>query len=376
MNIINKKNINIKQEGYWRQKEDIKEYDIFGNSYPFPYEGKYWIGKDQFLEKLEELEDFIKCNKYKKYDNKKKCLICNNDITNGYYKYKDIMWEDGYYHYISVHNIKPTLNFFDLIYKFYKNPKKKECNKKIFRIGSKIKITNRKKYVKITKNQLLILDALMEHGGGNIKKYYDEKSNLYRYSEHAGLLDFNNFSLEKIVISANTTRIDRGDEEIYLPRNIDGALDYEYIFHTHPPTPYPGGRAIDGILYEYPSMGDILHFIEHHNDGKTCGSIVITPEGLYNIRKDNVNKEKINIDDNKLFKEYNKIMLKIQNDAIQKYGIKFDMETFYSEIAQDIVFLEGLNKILNKYDLHIDFYPRIKDNNGYWIIDTVYLPII
>jgi hypothetical protein len=52
------------------------------------------------------------------------------------------------------------------------------------------------------------------------------------------------------------------------------------------------------------------------------------------------------------------------------------METFYSEIAQDIVFLEGLNKILNKYDLHIDFYPRIKDNNGYWIIDTVYLPII
>ena len=45
---------------------------------------------------------------------------------------------------------------------------------------------------------------------------------------------------------------------------------------------------------------------------------------------------------------YNKIMLKSQHDAIKKYGIKFDIETFYSEIAQDIVFLEELNKILNK----------------------------
>ena len=40
---------------------------------------------------------------------------------------------------------------------------------------------------------------------------------------------------------------------------------YQYLFHTHPPTPKPGGRAGEGIVYEFPSIGDILHFIDHFN---------------------------------------------------------------------------------------------------------------
>ena len=39
---------------------------------------------------------------------------------------------------------------------------------------------------------------------------------------------------------------------------------------------------------------DIFHFIEHHNQGKTQGSIIIAPEGLYIIKCINSNL-KINI---------------------------------------------------------------------------------
>ena len=69
-----------------------------------------------------------------------------------------------------------------------------------------------------------------------------------------------------------------------MPNNVEDMFNYEYIFHTHPPTPRPGGRVNVGIVYELPSIGDVLHFIDHFNDGKISGSIVITSEGIYNIR--------------------------------------------------------------------------------------------
>ena len=99
------------------------------------------------------------------------------------------------------------------------------------------------------------------------------------------LLDFNNSGLEKIIISGNTSRVDANDDVIFLPKNMIDAFDYEYIFHTHPPTPKQGARANVGILYEFPSISDLFHFMDHYNEGKTQGSIVIAPEGMYIIRK-------------------------------------------------------------------------------------------
>ena len=62
------------------------------------------------------------------------------------------------------------------------------------------------------------------------------------------------------------------------------AVDFEYMFHTHPATPYPGARINEGILYEFPSVSDLFHLIDHHNDGITQGSMIITPEGMYIIK--------------------------------------------------------------------------------------------
>ena len=155
-------------------------------------------------------------------------------------------------------------------------------NNKI-KFNSKIYIKNNIKYYKITRNQLLVLDALLYDGGGVTKKYLDSHKNV-RYSEHAGLLDFDATKLERIVISGKTTREDKDDLDILLPHDLPDLPDYEYIFHTHPPTPHPGGRVNQGILYEFPSISDIFHFIEHYNEGHVQGSIIITAEGLYIIK--------------------------------------------------------------------------------------------
>ena len=120
-----------------------------------------------------------------------------------------------------------------------------------------------------------ILDALLYHGSD--KKLYQYKNKFY-YSEHFGLFDFNKDKLESIVIDANTNRIDEGDDSILMPTsNRKDLKDFEYIFHTHPPEQNkPGGRAIDGILYEFPSISDLYHFIYYHNYGNINGSIVNT----------------------------------------------------------------------------------------------------
>ena len=115
-----------------------------------------------------------------------------------------------------------------------------------------------KTYFKLTYNQLLILDALYEDGS-NEKKYIDKNNNL-RYSEHFGLLGFNHKKLDKIIVSANTNREDSNDIEILLPTDLPEIKEFEYMFHTHPATPYPGSRIKDGILYEFPSISDLYHF--------------------------------------------------------------------------------------------------------------------
>ena len=79
----------------------------------------------------------------------------------------------------------------------------------------------------------------------------------------------------------------------YLPGDMPEAYEYSFIFHTHPPEKGgPGSRAPYGILYEFPSSSDLLHFIEHYNNGITIGSLVMTPEGLYNIRKHKLDSKK------------------------------------------------------------------------------------
>ena len=397
MNILKKENNKIiKLESYFESEKNSKTKDDLDNKFPYPIEGKFWTDKEQFLDKLIKVEKFILFTKdFYNLENPEKCVLCyekekkNITVSTGYYSLNDIIWKNSLIHYILHHNIKPSNEFIDFIYQYNikntdKNNKNNKNNFDVLEIDGESYMQDNIKYLKVHKNQILIMDALMIHGGYN-KKYFDiHQKEFYRFSEHAGILDFDDLGLDKIIISAKTSRVDKNDNEIYFPKNMKEAFDYEYIFHTHPPTPKPGSRAKFGILYEFPSISDILHFIAHYNLGETQGSIVIAPEGLYNIRKfSQNNKNKLNIDnidsidgENKMIQKLSKVFNKVQYNSIQKYGTKFTLDKFYKEIIQDFTAIDGANNILHEYDIHIDYFPRIKDSLGNWFIDTIYLPVL
>lgn len=213
--------------------------------------------------------------------------------------------------------------------------------------------------------------------GGVSKKYEDSKKGL-RYSEHIGMLDFNNSGLERVIVSTRPSLEARDDPEILLPDNPPDAVDYEYIFHTHPPTPFPGARVNEGILFEFPSIDDLFHFSYHFNKGNTQGSIIIAPEGLYMI---NANVKTINIPDyNAIYKKMRDDILDIQLKAIAKYGDSFENKSnvFYGKVAQDTGYVAKYNAIMKRYwgnQLKVMYKPRKKDINGNWYIPSIYLPV-
>jgi hypothetical protein len=381
MIILKKGNKILKYEGIWRNNFVIKksDYDYKGKLIPWPKSSKSIWKRNIFIKKLVEIENIlIKKGNFVQLHGKKvrNCIFGDiYEVDTKLFYIGNNYWTDGLLHYIKKHKIKPSNEFISMIMTTNIHGTKK-TNRQILNIPAVSLIKYDKKYLKISRNQLLIMDALMKHGSYT-KKYIDNNDkDKFRYSEHTGLLDFNENKLDKIVISGKTNRVDEHDDDIFLPENMIEAYDYEYFFHTHPATPKPGGRADVGILYEFPSTSDIFHFIEHYNNGTTQGSIVITPEGLYIIRKYIVDDKKILLKkSNNMYKNIDKYTQNIQKKAINKYGTDFSIYKFYSEIAQDIQYINLLNKKLNEYDIHIEYKPREKDKKGRWIIDTIYLPV-
>jgi len=377
MNIVKFKGKEYKYESVFREKRKPIIYDIRDNPFPYPiHRNEKWKYCDAFLTKLGEAEHYAVGLKggFIKGDAIKKCPISSGhgNVTTGIYTLNKYRWEDGLKHYIKYHNHIPNEEFVDYIFRFL--PPKKERPTIIGRIRGTVYEKFSKKYLKVTRNQIMIFDALMEHGG--YKKYVDNKDkSILRYSEHSGLLDFNNSGLEKVTVSANTDRVDKADSDIYMPKNMIEMLDYEYVFHTHPPTHGIGGRVSEGILYEFPSISDVFHFMDHYNDGNVQGSIVMTPEGMYILRKTKFDNKPIKMNENSFYRQANRIMWDMQDKAIEKYGRRFDKDTFYNKIAQDTYYIDQLNKVYNTFGIQIDFYPRIKDVLGNWVIDTIYLPI-
>lgn len=311
------------------------------------------LDKSIFLKKLLKIQDKLK-------------------PVNNIYKLNGQTWSSDMYDKI-VNNYRPDSMFVDMIYRYVINKNKK----KISRIkGSKYVIKD-KTYLKVSRNQLLILDSLFEHGSKKLYLDKTKKKTLFRYSEHVGLLDFSDNVLQKIIVYGDTNRVDTGDEEIFLPGEIEDAPLYEYIFHTHPFTPRPGGRVENGVLYEFPSLGDIFNFIDNHNNGKTQGSIVIAAEGMYIIQKKIHDLNKLKINEEELYNNYSKVIFDIQTDAIDTFGSDFTTEEFFEKIALETnTYLDKLNIFLDKYKLFINFYNRMKDELGNWVFDTVYLPVI
>ena len=193
-------------------------------------------------------------------------------------------------------------------------------------------------------NNINIIDGVYEEGSYNI--FINKNKNLFNtekfnFSEHSGFILFNADRVDKVVV-LNNYRTDKDDPTIFLPQNTIEALKVNYIFHTHPKTPELFSRFInDGILYEFPSLNDIYHFIDHHNRGILNGSLVITPEGIYNIRKKNFNEKKIIIDDDIFDNVMNDIYMECNKQAHDKYNkIKFTENNFYKHIATNLQFIK------------------------------------
>jgi hypothetical protein len=247
-------------------------------------------------------------------------------------------------------------------------------------IGKLVSRSNKKKYLKIKRNQLLILDALMKDGG--IKKKYEDKKKLMRFSEHSGNLGVSESTIDRVIVSARTIREDEDDKDILLPYNLFDTYEYKYFFHTHPPTPCAGGRAKDGVIYEFPSISDIFHFIDHYNMGKTLGSIVVAPEGYYIIYPSNFSIAKITYDfdiEDELFTQMTEHNNVIQEKAIEEYGTNFDSDFFYNNIIANTKYIKMFNSMVSKYlnnQIKIIYKHREFDKlSGSWILKYLYLPI-
>lgn len=243
-----------------------------------------------------------------------------------------------------------------------------------YKIKGKIFKVHDERYIKITRNQLRILDSLFIDGGEDAK-YYDNKNKL-RYSEHSGLLDFSKSRLDRIIINAKQNLSDTEDHEILLPDNMIDAIDFEYIFHTHPNTPNFLSRVKDGILYEFPSVSDLFHYADHHNLGKTQGSIIISKEGLYIIK--NIKNGKIKIDnEDKLLDYLESEISKIQLKAIFEYEVenkKSLNDNEFKKIINDTKYTDMYNSLIKDLNLKIFYKPRIKVKNN-WILDNLYLKV-
>ena len=248
----------------------------------------------------------------------------------------------------------------------------------IIKIRPNIIIKNNNKYVKINQNQFRILDALLNDG--SYKLYIDSKKKL-RYSEHSGLFEFKNNNLDKIIINGNSSFEDKYDTSILLPNDIYKNIENELIFHTHPPTPYAGARAIGGVLYELPSISDFNHFIYYYNKYYISGSMIIAPEGVYIIHMKKF-IENIQFIKKKIFNKLEEYHYKINSKAIKKYGIDFSnhrKEIYYKYVINDKTYIKLFNNLIKKFihpDMHVIYKPRIYDKlSNSWIIKTLYIKL-
>jgi hypothetical protein len=301
-------------------------------------------------------------NNSRKYDKLNKCPICSK-IFKKMYKNKKFKILEYKIHLLSEHN---------LINKFFyiKLMEHKIDNYPI-------------SWYKMTTNNINIIDGLYRSGGTDI---YIKTNNFYGktiFSEHAGFINFKDNKVDDMTILTDY-RVDVNDSSIFLPENSLKAYDVNYIFHTHPATPFIGSRIIYKIIYEFPSISDIGHFVEHHNEGKLDGSLIVTPEGIYIIRKNNFNKNKIKIDYELIVPKLSEIYRSCYRESTKEYSdikmkkiddeIKIDKTEFYKKIAINFKYINKINEFLSKNDIYVDYYPRINLKKNTWVFQDIYVP--
>lgn len=346
--------------------------------YPFYYElcdKDVMISYPFFMDKLKLVENICRILNIQKYTNqintygKLVLPVCKDCSVTNYYLTGNIFWSDMIHHMITIHNMYPSEYFIKVILATYVvegvivNPPLILSSTKKYKF----------KYIPVHRNKLLILDALMNQGS---YPRYQNGSN-FLFSEHSGVVTLRNNVVDNIIVFTNTDRIDRGDDRIFLPNNSNALNDFEYLFHTHPNSIHYGGRLKEGILYEFPSAGDIFNYIKYHNEGKALASVIVAPEGAYVIRQ-LIHQKNIDADPS-LFHVLRKFIIKLEKSAVRKYNnIRekiSDPDYFHAKISSNYEFIKLYNKFIKPINLIIEYYPREKIN-GEWTLRQFYLQYV
>lgn len=304
-----------------------------------------------------------------KINSKKECKKC---IIKKLYKLGNIFWSNTLVHKISDHHSYPSEYFVKVILSMV------IFNNNIINPPPEINPSciNYFTYIPLHYNKLLIIDALMFQGSFPRYEHNISKgSSNYIYSEHSGVISVKNNTIDNIIVSAETNRLDADDKSIYLPINTKILEDHVYLFHTHPNTKTYGGRIKEGIIYEFPSANDIFNFVKYHNNGKAQASIIIAPEGIYVIRT--IRNQKNILINSELYYRLRKFILKLENMAVKKFeswGSKItNPDFFHRNIGSNFTYIKLYNKFIEPYNLFIEYYPRIK-KNGEWSLRQINLP--
>lgn len=294
-------------------------------------------------------------------------MKCSGCYPKKYCELGNIVWPKNIEHKMKYHNLYPSDYFVMIIMN--------TCILDGHIINPPIQLEydqiSKFSYVHLDYNKLLIIDALMKEG--SYPRY--ELENSYIYSEHSGVISVQNKIVDNIIVSAKTNRIDKDDKCIFLPVNDKTYNNYEYLFHTHPNTKTYGGRIKNGILYEFPSANDLLNFIKYHNEGKAQLSLIVAPEGIYNIRQ--IVYRKFHEIDPEFFYHLRKFILKLEDLAIKKMKpILHKISNpiiFHKYVGNNFNFIKSFNKFIETNNLYIEYYPREKKNNE-WSLRAINLP--
>ena len=295
-------------------------------------------------------------------------IDCKKCYPKIFYQIGNIVWPSNIKHKIEKHQTYPSDYFIKIILNFV------IINDIIVNPPIEVDPTlvKRVNYIPLHYNKLLIIDALMHQG--SFPRY--ENNDKFIYSEHSGVITLKNKMVDNIIVSAETARMDIGDDSIYLPYNSPLMAKHQYLFHTHPNTMTYAGRINEGIIYEFPSANDILNFVKYHDEGRVQASLIIAPEGMYIIRPIKFGtKYKI---DNNFYYFLRKFILKLEKLAMKKVNkIALEKkisnpEIFHQQIGNDFRFINIYNRYIEPHNLFIEYYPREK-KNGEWCLRPITL---
>lgn len=313
-----------------------------------------------------------------------------------------------------------------------RNPSRKIKHKKTKRTkAKKIKIKSyNPKRLPITKNQMLLFHGLQKTGANKIYgKDWMAKNKRPRVMEYSGFLDFDKDGLEKVIVDDRAVALDENEATsyssypIYSPRMYDYNDDYEFNFHTH-----PGMRWTDSLIEEV-HVGDINFYIENaKSKNKTQGELVFAPEGIYGIfptktpkdikyiphnlegslhfleqkhvnKFETIYKNKVRIaaakslnlsPDNfrpsKLIKNLEKEIIKNKNNKSKTFELQESYNKLYRHLNNAIYsivspkikteLIPKINKIYEKYNVYIDFFPVIYDSDtSSWKYPQLNVPV-